>query len=210
MNGDFFNLEWCDYDSVLNVRDSDVLAAITEEDLRSFTFDGLKRRLGMHSETLSRVLARLEVEGYVKKTKEGYEVAPNNHRVLNLNVAQSEKSCVTLVRTFLPSDVSTDRLTLDLRGRWFGLLRWLGMGQTDDGIAMKWVTENGDVQVDAKIAESTLTIEAKFLHRHDSDLALRAAYQLITHIGKLCTRTPKPVARPVAYFAGYPSFMTTA
>ena len=60
----------------LSERDTDVLSFIDEENLTVFTFDGLKRRLGLHPETLSRILSRLEQEGMVKKTPEGYRVTP--------------------------------------------------------------------------------------------------------------------------------------
>jgi DNA-binding MarR family transcriptional regulator len=51
----------------LSERDIDVLSFIDEENLSRFTFDGLKRRMGLHPETLSRILGRLEEEGLVKK-----------------------------------------------------------------------------------------------------------------------------------------------
>ncbi len=63
-------------DYSLSERDADVLALIETEDLATFSFDGLKRRTGLHSETLSRILARLEEEGIIKKGPEGYKVTP--------------------------------------------------------------------------------------------------------------------------------------
>jgi hypothetical protein len=51
-------------DYALGERDTDVLSVINSEDLTVFTFDRLKRRLGLHPETLSRILARLEQEGF--------------------------------------------------------------------------------------------------------------------------------------------------
>jgi hypothetical protein len=208
-----FDLEWCGYPaSAFSVRDTDVLAAIGEEGLTVFTFDGLKRRLGLHSETLSRILVRLEDEGLIKKTMEGYTVTSRIDKVLKLHSPRVESSCVSLLRTYLPSDVSIQQLTSDLKGRWFGLLRWLGMSENGEGVALKWVTEDGDIQVDAKISENTLAIEAKFLHRHNSDLALKAAYQLMTHIGKLCTRSQirGPVARTVGYVGNSNFYMNSA
>ncbi|MFX1475213.1 MAG: hypothetical protein ACFFCO_07040 [Promethearchaeota archaeon] len=47
-------------EDVLGDRDASVLHLIGAESLARFTFEGLKRRLGMHSETLSRMLYRLE------------------------------------------------------------------------------------------------------------------------------------------------------
>ena len=75
------NVNWqslpADYS--LSERDADVLALIENEDLAIFTFDGLKRRTGLHSETLSRILSRLEEEGIVKKEPEGYRVSPKSN-----------------------------------------------------------------------------------------------------------------------------------
>ena len=193
-------------------RDSDVVATIGEEDLSVFTFDGLKRRLGLHSETLSRVLARLEEEGLVKKSPQGYVVTSKMDKLVKMHAAHEEVSRVSLVQTFLPSDISIEQLVSDLRGRWFGLLRWLGLAENGEGVTLKWITEEGDVQIEAKIAENTLTITAKFLRSNDLNLALKAAYQLMSHIGKRCARPQpaKPMVKPVSYFGGADFFLTSA
>lgn len=191
-------------------RDADVVAAIGEEDFAFFTFDGLKRRLGLHSETLSRVLGRLEEEGLVRKGPEGYVVTSKVASLLKVRaVGREECSRVSLVQTFLPSDVSVQLLVSELRGRWFGLLRWLGLSENVDGVTLKWVTEEGEVQIEAKIAENTLTIVAKFLRGNDLNLALKAAYQLMAHIGKQCSHPQAHVPRvkPVTYFGDANGFM---
>jgi len=183
----------------LSARDVDVLEFLAEEDFRYFTFEGLKRRLGLHPETLSRILNRLEAEGIIKKSSEGYTVTKEIVQHLQESRSSSAISHVSLLQTYLPSDVPVEQLISDLRGRWFGLLRWLGLSETSEGVTLKWVTEDGDIQVDAKIALNTLSIEAKYLHGYNQNLALKAAYQLMTHIGKLCARSHVPMARHVGY-----------
>jgi hypothetical protein len=71
------------------------------------------------------------------------------------------------------------------------------LSETNESITLKWITEDGDIQIDAKITETQLTIEAKFLHHTNLNRALKAAYQLMAYIGKLCSRTP--MARHVTY-----------
>jgi predicted Rossmann fold nucleotide-binding protein DprA/Smf involved in DNA uptake len=191
-----------DYHSIpassLGDRDSDILAFLGEEDFAFFTFEGLKRRLGLHPETLSRILNRLEQEGIVKKTNEGYTVTREIAKHLKLHPTNTDESRVSLLQTYLPSDMPVQQLVSSLRGRWFGLLRWLGVSETNENITLKWITEDGDIQIDAKITETQLNIEAKFLHHTNLNRALKAAYQLMAYIGKLCARTP--MARHVAYF----------
>jgi DNA-binding transcriptional ArsR family regulator len=186
----------------LSERDTDVLSLIDEEDLTTFTFDGLKRRLGLHPETLSRILSRLEEEDIVKKTPEGYKVTPKLTR-LKLHPTRRETQSVSLLQTYLPSNMLTQQLISTLNGKWFGILRWLGMSETSEGVTLKWVTEDGGIQIAASISGTALNIDAKFLHDNNLDLALKAAYQLMAHIGKLYSGTR--LASHVAYY-GDPGF----
>jgi hypothetical protein len=194
-----FNVDYHSFPvSSVGDRDSDILTFLSQEDFTFFTFEGLKRRLGLHPETLSRILNRLEQEGIVKKTNEGYTVTREIAKHLKLHQTNTNDSRVSLLQTFLPSDISVQQLISGLRGKWFGLLRWLGLSETNEDVTLKWITEDGDIQIDAKITETQLTIEAKFLHHTNLNRALKAAYQLMAYIGKLCSRTP--MARHMAYF----------
>jgi DNA-binding Lrp family transcriptional regulator len=194
-------------DYSLSERDADVLALIETEDLATFTFDGLKRRTGLHSETLSRILTRLEEEGIVKKEPAGYRVTP---KITKLKLHQprdgSETSATPLIQTFLPSDLMTQQLILALKGKWFGMLRWLGISENNQGVTLKWVTEDGGIQIAANIQGTALNIEAKFLTSNNLNLALKASYQLMTNIGKLCVSsqlTRNAVARNVGYYGNF-------
>jgi hypothetical protein len=194
-----FNVDYHSFPvSSVGDRDSDILTFLSQEDFTFFTFEGLKRRLGLHPETLSRILNRLEQEGIVKKTNEGYTVTREIAKHLKLHQTNTNESRISLLQTFLPSDISIQQLISGLRGKWFGLLRWLGLSETNEDVTLKWITEDGDIQIDAKITETQLTIEAKFLHHTNLNRALKAAYQLMAYIGKLCSRTP--MARHMAYF----------
>jgi DNA-binding transcriptional ArsR family regulator len=200
--------EWHDLsDASLGERDNDVLALLREEDLVTFSFDGLKRRLGLHPETLSRILFRLEQEGIVEKKPEGYRVTSRISEFLRMPAYDGE-SRVPLLQTFLPSDVSVQQLVSNLRGRWFGFLRWLGLSDNGGSVTLKWITEDGGIQVDANISETALTIEARFLQDKNMNMALKSSYQLLTHISRLCS--PSRRVRHVAYYGSSDVFLMPA
>jgi DNA-binding transcriptional ArsR family regulator len=201
--------EWHDLpDFSLGERDIDVLAVLREEDLATFSFEGLKRRLGLHPETLSRILLRLEQEGFVEKKIDGYGVTSRINEFLRTNPNYNGDSRVTLLKTFLPSDIPVARLVSDLRGRWFGFLRWLGLSDDGGSVTLKWITEDGGIQVEAHISETALTIEAKFLQEKNMNTALKACYQLLNHISQLCS--PLRRVQNVSYCSGSNAFLTSA
>jgi DNA-binding Lrp family transcriptional regulator len=196
-------------DYALGERDTDVLSVINSEDLTVFTFDGLKRRLGLHPETLSRILARLEQEGLLKKEAHGYRVSPRITR-LKLHEPENDENHVPLLQTYLPSNMQVQHLIANLNGKWFGLLRWFGLSENSRGVTLKWVTEDGGIQINARIEDSTLSIEAKFLRENNLNLALSASYQLMTHIGKLCSGSRTATATHVGYFGDGNTFLMPA
>jgi len=204
------NISWetaSDYS--LGERDTNVLSLINSEELTVFTFDGLKRRLGLHPETLSRILARLEQEGLLTKEAHGYKVSPRITQ-LKLHEPENNENQVPLLQTYLPSNIIVQHLIANLNGKWFGQLRWFGLSETSGGVTLKWVTEDGGLQINATIQDSTLSIEAKFLHESNLNLALNASYQLMSHIGKLCSGSPTATATHLGCFGDGNTFLMPA
>lgn len=201
------NVGWHGVPSV-SERDADVLSLIDEEALTVFTFDGLKRRLGLHPETLSRILARLEEEGIVKKTANGYTVTPKINR-LRVQESHREEQLVPLLQTYLPSNMQVQQLITNLKGKWFGLLRWFGLTEDNRGVTLKWITEDGGIQINASIQDSTLTIEGKFLHDNNLNRALSASYQLMSYIGSILS-SRHHVASHVGFYGDSNVFLMSA
>jgi DNA-binding transcriptional ArsR family regulator len=177
-----------------------ILQVIITESLTNFIFDGMKRKTGMHQETLSRTLARLEDDGMITKTSEGYKVADNvkEHFVTPLRYSPSSIP-VPLIQTILPQDVDLELIVSGLQGKWFGRLRWFGSSKTGSNIALKWLTEEDDggggrVQIEAFFSDSSLSIEAK-LQNKDKDLtnAIKASHQLMEHIIRLYSKQKNPI-----------------
>ncbi len=165
----------------LTGRDVDVVSAIEEEGLTSFSFDGLRRITGAHPETLSRILDRLEEEGIVAKSPEGYRVEGRAKDVI-VHPLGTVNSRIPLLHTLLPYDADVGGIISELRGKWFGTLRWIGHSETDGVTTLKWVTDDRGIQIDAKFFGGQLDIEAKMKAGRQVSDAVRASHQLMSHI----------------------------
>lgn len=191
----------------LTKNEKSILQVIIEESLTNFIFDGMKRKTGMHQETLSRTLARLEYSGILTKTSDGYKVAENLEKEnFVIPLSHSSSTPIPLIQTILPQDVDLELILSNLQGKWFGRLRWFGCSKTESNIALKWLTEDednnnnnnssssGSIQIEALFSDSSLSIEAK-LHDRDRDLAnaIKASHQLMDHIIRLYSKQKGPV-----------------
>ena len=185
----------------LTPRDSNILQAIQEEGLTVFAFDGLKRLLGVHQEMLSRVLDRLEDDGLLEKVSEGYKLTVRGSQQVPRPLSSAQPR-IPIVQSLLPHDTDVQRIISGLKGRWFGSLRWLGYSQNEDGLVLKWITEETGIQIDAKFTENYLSIDAKVREDKDVSQAVKASHQLMGHISQLYggPRRGRNVLTPVAFF----------
>jgi hypothetical protein len=191
-------------------RDAEVLRFLGEEDLLGFTFEGLRRKLGTHSETLSRILHRLEDQMILEKTSDGYHVTHKGKEMIGVKpLASSSRQHpasqhrVAILRTLLPYGRGSGEVITGLKGRWFGPLRWLGYSEDERGTTMKWVTEDGAVQIDAIFSEGELTIEGNVREGKDLTDAIKASYQLVGHLSRVNPTGPEG---RVAFFSLGASF----
>ena len=176
----------------LSERERGILNALTEDGSATLAFDGLKRRLGVHPETLSRALDRLEEQGIIEKDPEGYRATAKVQGLLPLRPLGTLEPPVPLVQTLLPHDLAAQSIISHLKGRWFGTLRWLGYAENDEGLTLKWVTEDGGIQIDAKFTAGALSIEAKLGAGKAVDEAIRAAHHLVGYVARLYAGPPRP------------------
>lgn len=161
-----------------------VLRVIEEEDLEGFSFEGLKRRISAHPETLSRTLERLQEQSFIERYEDGYRVTGRGRNQLAIHPTSSAGERMTILKTLLPPAADQRAIFDSLKGRWFGNLRWLGYAEGGGYTVMKWVTDDGKVQIDARFAPSELTVEGRMLHGRELAGAVRAAHLLLAHISR--------------------------
>ncbi len=147
-----------------------VLNQDTELAENQYTFNGLARKLGMHQQSLSRSLHRLESSGLVEKGEAGYRLSKNLRAVLVKKsrldleglagkISRQHLQFSQLLQTYMPSSIGVEEIVERLVGRWFGNLRWLGLVEGDGGRILQWAA--GDrYQVNLKIVSRYAIVES--------------------------------------------------
>jgi DNA-binding MarR family transcriptional regulator len=177
-------------DEGLDYRQREVLSALSEDQKATYSFQGLRRKLGLHQEMLSRTLDRLEEENLVEKTHDGYRISAkvNAPHLDYVEVTPIETQVVT---AHLPLKTDVSIVLNTLKGRWFADFRWLGYSQTSSGAALSWITEDGRIQLRAKILTNTLQINALYQSRKDEERAIRSAFELFDFVTRQNSLPPK-------------------
>jgi hypothetical protein len=159
-------------------------------------FNGLRRALGAHPEALARALRRLEREGLVERSEDGYraltpERPPDPALTADLR---------PIARIELPLGTTIDQVFGRLSGHWFGSLRWVGVIDGARGRLLAWARRDGSGYV-------LLGVRARSLQVYvpgdagpgEPGEAEDAAYEVIAHA--LDALRPSAPSSSVALFA---------
>jgi hypothetical protein len=118
--------------------DDRVIVALQELHGR-IAFSGLRRALGAHPEALSRSLRRLEREGLVERSADGYRATlPQRPPDPTLSA-----DLHPIARVDLPIGTTRESVLGRLSGRWFGTLRWVGVIDAPRGRLLAWARRDG-------------------------------------------------------------------
>ncbi|HXZ98230.1 MAG TPA: MarR family transcriptional regulator [Candidatus Acidoferrum sp.] len=161
----------------LDYRQREVISALSEEQKATYSFQGLRRKLGLHQEMLSRTLDRLEEQDLVERTEDGYRISFDG-RAPRLGNSGSSAIETRAVTAYLPHEVDPSFVLRSLKGRWFSEFRWLGYSVTSLGLSMSWISDDGRVQLRAKLRNNTLMIDAIYGSPTEKDQAMSSAFEL--------------------------------
>ncbi len=171
-------------ESELDEREREVLKFLLSEQNAYYSFQGLRRRLGYHQETLARTLKRLEEARAIERSPQGYKVRSNGTSY-SFNVHTTQPISKPIIDAYLPSEIDVTVLFQKLKGRWFSNFRWLGYSRDGDQLAMSWISEDGQMQLQARIGGGKIVIAADSLVNNAESGQVAAAYQLFDHVSKI-------------------------
>jgi hypothetical protein len=157
-------------------------------------FSGLRRNLRAHPESLARALRRLEREGLIDHSSEGYQALTAPGSVGSVDGATLRP----VARIDVPLGLQPEAILARLTGRWFGGLRWVGVVERPPQRLLAWAHRDGSGTVLLGVHRGALRIyttsERDPADAGDSE---DAAYELLVAVAD--TLRPSGPARPVAF-----------
>jgi hypothetical protein len=172
-------------------REREVLRLFSTDQNANYSFQGLRRRLGFHQETLTRTLKRLEEAHAIEHTPEGYKLRGTGN-TFAFTIQTNSPLSKTIIDAYLPSQVDVTVLFQKLRGHWFSNFRWLGYSHDGDMLSMSWISEDGQLQLQARISGGKIAIGADAHTKQNESVQVSAAYQLFDHISKVAEEIIQP------------------
>jgi hypothetical protein len=160
-----------------------------------YTFNGLVRKLGLHQQSLTRSLHRLENAGLVEKTDYGYKLTKNLDSVLvqksrldleNLSkkISHRYNSFEQILQLYIPTNVKVEDVINKLLGRWFGTLRWIGIVESDGGYVLQWIS-NDKYNIRLKLVSRYAVIESDASGTELKSESIINAHRILEQITKL-------------------------
>ena len=179
----------------LDDREVEVLKLLSSEQNAYFSFQGLRRRLGLHQETLTRTLKRLEDANAIERSPDGYKLR-NSSNTFSFTVRTHQANAKPVVEAYLPAQVDVTVLFQRLRGKWFGNFRWLGYSHDGNMLSMSWISEDGHMQLQARISSGKIAIGTDTYTNQNESEQIAAAYQLFDHITKVAEEMVQTANHP--------------
>lgn len=161
-----------------------------DDDAQQFSFQGIRRKLGLHQETLSRALRRLQRDGYIEKLEHSYTISEKGQTTISTGkridelTGERDSYPVVLLQSVLPSELNLQQLVDSMSYKWFGNLRWLGSSSRSGITTLSWITSESGLTISVKIKDDTLTIETYPRTSSSISEATKCAFELFDHLSR--------------------------
>jgi DNA-binding transcriptional ArsR family regulator len=151
-------------------------------------FNGLRRALHVHPESLTRALRRLERDGLIRREQDGYSVMENS---MEATEGRLERSRSLIASVELAPGLPRAEILGTLAGRWFGSLRWVGIHEHPGDPWLVWSVGNQEGHVMLSVRRGVLRV---YVDRDRPDAGRRgletAAHELLRYALERLTRFP--------------------
>jgi len=166
--------------------DNKILAVLNEAG-SNYSFKGLMRKLGLHQQSLSRALHRLEEMGIVEKSPDGYRLTDVHNSIARKDLPRPPmcREYIQLLQTYIPVSVKASEIVRLLIGKWFKNLRWLGMIESGTGYTLQWASDDGSFQINLKMILDYIIIETNASTEKEKVQAMVGSYAIYEQITKV-------------------------
>lgn len=179
----------------LHGNDKKVLSLLSKEDTSHYSFTGMKRKLNVHQQSLTRALARLEDLGFVEKSSAGYrlnkKVEMTGMLAENVNIVTStfpRNVTYLLLHARIPVRIDIHKILLGLRGKWFDKYRFIGSKSISNGYVLRWLNEDGSFELILTLVGNYCIIDTNAASEELKLDAMFGASRLIKEITKIIQR----------------------
>ncbi len=167
----------------LRNNDTKVLELLNEAG-SSYSFKGIMRRLGIHQQSLTRALRRLEEMGLVEKSKVGYHLSKTGANAVTAKVDAKGRQYVQLLQTYIPVDIRPAEIVGALVGKWFKNLRWVGLIESATGFTLQWSGDDGSFQINLRMVSDYVIIETNASTEREKLQSMIGSYAIYEQIAK--------------------------
>jgi len=146
----------------LEEREMAILSELARDTEAHVAFTGLRRRLNLHQQALTRTLARLSRQGLVARHEDGYRLTDQGYSALaGRTLAGGLHETATIIQALLPPQVGAEGVATSLGHRWFRGLRWFGASHGPGETTLTWMREADGTFVRVRLQGATLALESE-------------------------------------------------
>jgi hypothetical protein len=141
--------------------------AFSKNSQAELSFQGIKAKLNLHQQKLTKALERLTQKNLIDKTLNGYRLSKDAMKIVNSfltsvgsNPNPDPKESIGFEVKIPLSSKNNElfKLVYLLKGRWFANWRWIGMFQDQASLKMEWQSISGELEACLCINENRLCI----------------------------------------------------
>jgi DNA-binding MarR family transcriptional regulator len=174
----------------LDSRELDVVAELARSEEGRTAFQGLRRRLGLHQQALTRTLRRLERQGIVDRSDQGYSLTVQGQAAIRGQLPLLARGeMLPVLQALLPPSVTPTDVADHLARRWFRDLRWYGRQDGPGEVTLSWLTLDRGTLVRVRFARGMAVLEVEMGPGEKLD-AFPAAQAVLKAIAELYAVAP--------------------